>query len=172
MNDFDEYFEKFLLKWEGVDFENDPDDRGGMTKFGIDARTNPTVDIAHLTKEKARILYWKEFQESPGRNMSIPISWMFFDTEVNAGRKQTIKILQRALKVRDDGEIGPKTENALLTFKDLPLLIHRFTAEREKFYKNLAFLRPSLGKYLKGWLNRTADMHRLAAAMIPRKEIV
>jgi lysozyme family protein len=34
--------------------ERDPDDPGGLTKFGIDQRSHPTVDINALRLEQAK----------------------------------------------------------------------------------------------------------------------
>jgi len=42
----------WLFKWEGTYYEDDKDDPGGATKFGIDQRSHPHVDIRNLTAEQ------------------------------------------------------------------------------------------------------------------------
>ena len=63
----DERFEAmidFVLQWEvvkdrqgNVIAEDDPDDPGGLTKYGIDQRSHPNVDIRNLTEEEAKDIY-------------------------------------------------------------------------------------------------------------------
>src|SRR6478735_11274468 len=53
---FDEYFD-WLVPWEGAAYENVPGDPGGPTKYGIDQRSHPDVNIRALTKEQAKAIY-------------------------------------------------------------------------------------------------------------------
>ena len=63
----DKVLDKFfnhLMKCEGWDkVTNDPDDPGGLTKYGISKKAYPNEDIANLTLERAKELfrrdYWK-----------------------------------------------------------------------------------------------------------------
>ncbi len=139
----------WLFKWEGTKLDLDKDDPGNYvnglligTKYGIDARSHPNVDIPHLTAEEATEIYWNEYWIRCGCNMmKQPMDWVFFDTCVNCG-------FGRAKQFMRDSGRDPKK------FMDL----------REDFYADLAERRPSSRKFLKGWLNRTQDLRKVAFA--------
>jgi lysozyme family protein len=149
-------FMPFVFRWEGETYENSSSDPGGETKFGIDKRSHPEIDIAALTKEKALEIYWQEFQTIPSALVH-PVKWVFFDTQINCGKTQAIKLLQRALFVRPDGDIGEKTAEALSS-EDKNTIAFNMIDQREAFYKRLAYIKPDLEVYLQGWLNRCADL--------------
>ncbi len=106
--DFDEAFD-ILIGHEGghVDHPNDP---GGETKYGISKRAYPDVNIAALTLDDAKAIYREDYWDRV-RADELPAELRFplFDGAVNAGVAQSIKWLQRAVGVRDDGVIGPVT---------------------------------------------------------------
>lgn len=132
-------FIPFIFKWEGG-YDNDPDDPGGETKFGIDKRSHPEVDIRHLTQESATEIYWREYWVKHGCEwLDRPLGEVFFNACVNcgAGRARTLLAATAA----------PPTATA-------------FLAAQEAFYRRLVAARPGLRKFLKGWLNRTADLQR------------
>jgi len=132
-------FIPFVFQWEGG-YDNDPDDPGGETKFGIDKRSHPGVDIKSLTREQATEIYWREYWVKYGCEWHAePLGEVFFNACVNCGEGRARKILQATPT--------PHTAAA-------------FLAEQEAFYQRLAAARPALKKFLKGWLNRTADLGR------------
>ena len=106
--DFDEAFD-ILIGHEGghVDHPNDP---GGETKYGISKRAYPDVNIAALTLDDAKAIYREDYWDRV-RADELPSELRFplFDAAVNSGVAQSIKWLQRAVGVRDDGVIGPVT---------------------------------------------------------------
>ena len=142
--------------------ENDASDPGRLTKFGIDQRSHPDVDIKNLTVEQAieiyRTCYWNPAQ---GDILPYPLNLEHFDSAVNLGLHQAIKLLQRACGANDDGVWGPKTMAAVLnTCKasgSVATALHTADLRRD-FYKNLADNKASAMKYLKGWLNRLNDL--------------
>jgi len=50
MADFDPAVAKTLIREGGARFTDNPDDRGGATKYGISQRAYPGVDIPSLTE--------------------------------------------------------------------------------------------------------------------------
>lgn len=168
-----DYFE-LLMEFEGVVLTNDPADPGGATKFGIDQRSNPGVDIASLTKGKAEMLYLKEWASSAAAKIPAPISFAYFDLAVNAGETQAARCLQRAASVPVvDGKAGPQTLSmvlAMISQGQAGKLLLRLTAERDLFYKRLAHSRPKLTRFLNGWLRRSRMMHNWAVARLDDKE--
>ena len=125
----------FLWKWEGTKFENDPDDPGGATKYGIDQRSHPKEDIKNLTEDRAKEIYYSEYWNSNRcEKMVYPLGEAFFDTCVNCGRGRADKLLQISRSAAG------------------------FLNARDDFYRRLADARPRSRKYLTGWLNRTAAL--------------
>lgn len=166
-----DYFD-LLMEFEGVAFENDPADPGGATKFGIDQRSHPGIDVKSLTKAGAERIYLEEFGRSFATHLPSPISFVYFDLAVNAGESQAAKCLQRAVGVRVDGTPGPQTSAAvadMLERAEHGKLLGRLSAQRELFYLNLAHTRPKMNRFLKGWLRRAKAMNAWAAARLNDK---
>lgn len=125
-------FLPFIFEWEGTSYENDPDDPGGATKYGIDSRSHPGVDIRNLTAEGATAIYWKEYQEDGCVPMPSPYAEVFFNCAVNCG-------LSRA-----------KGFDKQIPGADASMFLRLQT----DYYQALAAAHPVMRKYLKGWLNR------------------
>lgn len=127
-------FWPFLMEWEGRAFEDDRDDPGGATKFGIDQRSHPGVNIRQLTEEQAFEIYSKEWDAAGCNDMPSPKAEVFFDTAVNMG-------------------LGMARE-----FNNPDATAYAMLQQRDGFYRSLAKRRPVMQKFLRGWLNRTADL--------------
>lgn len=135
-------FLPFLFKWEGG-YDNDPDDPGGETHFGIDKRSHPDVDIKNLTKEGAADIYWRDYWVRHGCEwLKPPLGEVFFNACVNCGAGRARTLLEAAQPATAAG----------------------FLDAQEAFYRRLAGARPPLRKFLQGWLNRTADLRRWTRA--------
>lgn len=129
----------FLWTWEGTKYENDSDDPGGETRWGIDKRSHPGEDIRNLTEERAKEIYWlKYWEQYHCEDYAYPLGEIVFNCCVNAGWGRAQKIIVVA------GKNGKK-----------------FLAEQDAFYRRLAEARPSSRKFLKGWLNRTNALRGL-----------
>jgi len=125
---FDKIIE-FTLDYEGG-YVKDLADLGGETKYGISKRAYPHEDIAGMTIERATELYKRDYWDR--LNIEDDVMHMVaFDTAVNIGVKRTTAFLN-----------GCPSANDLIT-------------RREEYYNNLAIKRPSMKKFLRGWLNRT-----------------
>jgi lysozyme family protein len=157
---FTDFFE-WLMKWEGETYENVPGDPGGETKFGIDKASHPKEDIRNLTRKQAQAIYWDEYWNAVRANdLPVPLDWVVTDIAVNNGRVRAIKWLQEAIGVTADGQFGPKTKAALPVGKENVEKIRvALLSRRDAFYHEIA--RGSLKKFLKGWLNRNADLDRV-----------
>lgn len=145
-------FIPFLWEWEGTVFEDDPDDRGGATKYGIDKASHPNEDIRNLTEQRAKEIYWKEYW-TPLQCEALPegVGEVVMDIGVNNGKSRAAKWLQTLVGVKVDGDIGPKTIEAT-TKQPKEVLIRSLLLRREGFYYDIAKGRQA--KFLKGWLNR------------------
>lgn len=146
---FDDAFRILVNPQHEGGFTDNPKDPGNWTggrvgvgtckgtKFGISAKTYPNEDIAHLTLERAKFLYQRDFWGPAGCDI-VPdkVKYELFDTAVNSGVVQAIKLLQRAVDATADGIIGPQT-TLRVTSCDQQWLLRRFQAKRIQFYTSL-----------------------------------
>lgn len=151
--------------------DDDPADHGGRTSRGItqreyDAwrrgRKQPTLDVWKAPQSDIEAVYREEYWEPNCGLMPIGLDYLYFDMAVNAGPYRAAKLLQQALGVTADGRIGPITREALATANG-PQLVERYSAAKRVFYINL-----HQPKFIKGWLNRTEDVRKIALAMIQK----
>mgnify|MGYP006935480410 CR=1 FL=1 len=125
-------------------------DQGGTTRWGISQNAYPGLDIAQLSREEAEKLYLRDYWK-PIRGNALPpaIALLLFDASVNHGPRQAIKLLQAALKVKQDGIMGPETVGAAKTYPRSELIV-RFLYCRDMFYELIA-QRPEHAASLYGW---------------------
>ncbi len=160
-NRFNKWFD-WLLKWEGTVFENDPDDPGGATKFGIDQRSHPKEDIRHLTKDRAAEIYWNDYwTRSKAHMMPFGVGEVVANIAVNAGLGRASKWLQASVDVTADGQIGEKTIAAVLAANSTSLA-EELLQKTEAHYRSIA--KGQLSKFLKGWLNRNNDLREFISS--------
>lgn len=154
---FDLAFDRLIGNEGG--YVNNPGDPGGETNFGISKRSYPTVDIASLTRDQAKVIYFRDFWQRGQMDQYDPaIAFQVFDIAVNSGIETAIRMLQRAAGVADDGHVGPITIAAIKS-RSVTDVIMLLTAERLIFWCKLSTW-PTFGK---GWARRAADNLRYAA---------
>lgn len=182
MADFDKYFPT-LLSFEGG-FVNDPADLGGATNKGITMKTfmaqapkllgiaSPTLnDLKALTDEQAKRIYKTCYWDAVhGDEIEFQLlAEIIFDFYVNAGAP-AVRQLQHVLNdlsttpcLPADGVIG---KNTLIMLKkiDQHVVYTMYKHWRINYYRNLVAARPSMQKYLKGWLNRVNSFPDLQTA--------
>lgn len=153
-------FEKavsFVLRHEGG-YSNDTHDSGGETKYGISKAAYPTLDIKNLTMDDAKAIYKLDYWDRCFCAVfPQPISFVLFDAAVNQGQAKAIRMLQAALKVKQDGKVGPITIGAAQR-ADIGHITAMFVARRAYQYA----LHPEVIRYGQGWFNRLAECHQLA----------
>lgn len=145
-----------VLRCEGG-YSNDPNDPGGETKFGISKTYHPEVDIRSLDLSDAKTIYlnkyWLPIQCNKIAEMHFGLALMIFDCAVNPGMGAAIRILQRALAIKDDGVLGMNTDAAIKVC--IPeKVICDMTVYRIFYYMIRCKNDPDKNRYLKGWLRR------------------
>lgn len=101
-----------LMKNEGG-YVNNPNDKGGKTKYGISKKAYPNEDIENLTLDKAREIYKRDYwNRCKCDYLPDALSVATFDFAVNSGVKTAIKHLQTSLGIKSDGIIGNQTLGA------------------------------------------------------------
>ena len=176
-----------VIKDEGGDkYTNSINDPGKSTKWGITipaltdwrgASTNvvnvPTAeDIKALTFDDAVSFYeWLLKSTKSGSIQNETVRWFVFDAAVHTGKTQAVKLLQRALGVKDDGLLGAVTL-AAVPYLNGDKLCRLFAVEQMLFYGRLAAKNlndadkdgiPDQLEFLPGYLNRLADKMRKIA---------
>lgn len=147
---FDASFDK-LLGSEGG-YVNNPKDPGGETRYGVSKRSYPDEDIANLTLERAKALYKRDFWDrAQCDKLPQALAFQVFDAAVNSGIGQSIRFLQRAVGVADDGQLGPLSIAAIQR-RDCSEIIARFNAERLEFMTKLSVW----DQFGRGWARRIA----------------
>jgi lysozyme family protein len=153
--DFNQAVQKTLVHEGG--YVDNPNDKGGPTKYGITQADMPGVNIAAITTEMAvayyREHYWKDLYSQINDQ---PTADKLFDTGVLFGVGTAVKLLQIALKnkimVVSDGVFGEQTlaalnqagANFVLAYR--PVLLNHCM--------NIVNRNPSDGVFLEGWANR------------------
>ena len=165
-------------------FVDDPDDPGGVTKYGVTLGTLKRLgldltgdkrvtraDVKAMTPAKARDIYIRDYFYRP-KISELPqvLQASVFDMQVNSG-SNSVKILQRLLRemghrVDVDGAIGPQTLRAAgLAFEEAPdHLADAYGIARRNYYYALADRRAASRKYARrrdggkgGWIKRAEE---------------
>lgn len=152
---------KLLLKHEGG-FVNNPKDPGGMTNLGVTQRVWEQW-VGHAVDEKemraltpalvATMYKQKYWDKVSGDMLPSGVDHAVFDFAVNSGPGRAAKTLQTLLGVKQDGDIGLKTLDKVVSL-DSSKLIADYNAARLEFLKAL----PTWGTFGKGWDTRVASV--------------
>jgi lysozyme family protein len=173
----EDQFERALahvLALEGG-WSDDPYDPGGPTNMGVTlavlarwqgiAVSEGNVEalkrqLKSLPAETARAIYRERYWRAAAcPKLPWPLALMHFDAAVNQGVKRATLMLQEALGVEIDGEIGPETLAAAhAAVKDEVLARHADI--RRRAYRAL----PHFWRFGRGWLARVEATLRAAHA--------
>jgi uncharacterized protein (TIGR02594 family) len=164
-----------VLAMEGG-WTDDPHDPGGPTNFGITltafaahtrtdvtAQTYPELKagLRAIAPERVRAIYLERYwRPSRAELLPPPIAVMHFDAAVNHGVCGAARLLQQALGVEADGEIGPLTLAAAAA-QPLGDSLERYASQRRARYRSLGHF----WRFGRGWLARVDAT--LAAAQAP-----
>jgi lysozyme family protein len=162
MSDFEKSFQT-CIGFEGG-YADDPDDRGGETKFGISKRAYPAVDIKSLTTDDARQIYFNDYWNplQLGRVLDDALACEIFEQAVNLGKTQAALHLQQALTmiglaVAVDGKVGPETigkANLAATTGKKDVLLKALNGLQFMRYMEIVRSDPGQKKFFVGWLRR------------------
>jgi lysozyme family protein len=153
---FDSAFEK-VLQVEGG-FSDHAADPGGKTRYGITEAVARRVgyrgDMRELPLDLAKRIYREDYWNAVRAEQLPPaIRYAVFDAAVNSGPAQSVRWLQRALGVTDDGVIGPQTLSAA-NQANPDALRARLVAQRLRFMTNL----DTFSSFGRGWTRRCCDI--------------
>lgn len=145
---FDQAFQ-IVIGAEGG-YSNDSRDPGGETRYGISKRSYPAVDIANLTLDQAKAIYFRDYWTTAGCDkLTDSLAIIVFDSAVNSGPGQAVRWLQAAAGVPQDGAIGPVTLAAVARMKPEQAAVDSLAA-RLLFMASL----PTWPTFRLGWTRR------------------
>lgn len=156
MAGYNEAFDR-VMGHEGG-YVNTPRDPGGETNWGISKRSYPNVDIANLTRDGAKAIYFTDFWIPCGQFLDDGVQYQMFDAAVNHGMQTAIRMLQRAVGVADDGHWGPHSQSQYDSMEEHDV-IFRFLAERLEYMAKLL----RFDTFGRGWSKRIAQNLRYGA---------
>lgn len=153
---------RLTLGFEGGT-SNDPNDRGGLTRFGITQGTYSrwrahqglfSQKVTKISDEEVRAIYRHWYWNAAHCDELPPIlAQCVFDAAVNHGAVRAIRLLQKALHLPDDGVFGPQTREAAKE-ADEHDTVSRYLDAREDFYAEIIEHDPSQVTFEHGWSNR------------------
>ncbi len=173
---------KHVLEMEGG-FTDDPHDPGGPTNKGITlevfarwkavtveatSRARLVDDLKRIPDDVVRSIYEARYWR-PGRCAELPgpIALFHFDACVNHGVGGAARLLQAALGVSVDGEIGPVTLAAVKQHS-ITKTLEGYAEVRRARYRAL----PHFWRFGRGWLNRVETTLAAARAEMGKAAIL
>lgn len=160
-------------------YTNDPADAGSWTggavgagelrgtKYGISAAAFPALDIAHLTLADAQTIYRRDYWERVrGDDLPDALALTLFDSAVNQGVFRASTILQSAVGVTQDGDIGPETLAAVARADVLDTLAQVTWLRQCSYYSDAAWK-----LYGHGWSKRLATVTVLSLVYTDAPEL-
>jgi lysozyme family protein len=165
---FDDAFAVLVDPQHEGGYSSDPNDSGNWTggkcgdgalkgtKFGISAASYPDEDIANLTLERARSIYFADFWVASGcEQLPDALRYQMFDLAVNTSAPKhpttAIKLLQRAVGAVPDGVLGPETISKA-TAMESRVALSRLRGRAIQRYTDFE----TWGLYGRGWMRRMA----------------
>ncbi|MDX2155149.1 MAG: TIGR02594 family protein [Hyphomicrobiaceae bacterium] len=153
-----------ILEFEGG-WTDDRFDPGGPTNKGItlavfaeargEAVTSDTIERLKLELRSIpdslveRLYHERYWLKARCPDLPRALAHFHFDAAVNQGVGGAARMLQEALGVETDGEIGPLTLGAVVA-KPIPELLDRYAAIRRRRYRGLQHF----WRFGRGWLTR------------------
>lgn len=148
-------------------------DPGGLTNFGVTQKTYdayrtrmglPLQSVRNITQEEVRSIYYHDYAK-PVRFDELPagIDYVMFDMAIHSGVSRAVKLLQRTLKVQQDGDFGSKTMNALqaVAKHSVTSLIEAVLETRLAFLKTLRNWKANAN----GWQKRITFVQKNALSL-------
>lgn len=160
-----------VLRHEGG-FSNHPRDPGGATMKGVTQRVydayctrqgKPKQSVRDISDTELHDIYRRQYWDRiEGDTLPAGIDYVVFDGAVNSGPAQSIKWMQRAIKIDSaDGTLGELTLAKVGDHYDNDLLVADICSRRMAFLKSLT----TWDAFGKGWSQRVSDVKRIGQVL-------
>jgi lysozyme family protein len=136
-------------------------DNGGRTFAGVDQSSHPRFPFGNPKPSDVIAAYLQDWNLVRAGELPGPLGAVVANYGVNCGSDRAVKLLQEALGVEADGDLGPVTM-AAVGRADAVQLSLAVVDKADAFYRYLAAHGDN--KFLRGWLNRNNDLRAFIAA--------
>jgi lysozyme family protein len=154
-----------------ANFSDDPHDPGGPTMCGITQSEydtyrrslgEPTQSVKLISQAEGQAIYQTSYWQPHCPQLAAGLDLSFFDSSVNMGPEQAIRILQSALNIDVDGIWGPQTAGAVAGIAAVKTVIEAFTAQREAVYRTFS----TFQYFGTDWIRRATEIGNASVQMI------
>jgi len=128
----------------------------GLPSRNVNMKNIPQAHVEEFYKDQ----FWNKIR---GSQLPPLAAQQLFDYSVNSGIWQAVKDLQRVVKVKPDGKIGPGTMGAVQKFVQQygdKELAKKILGARKNFVNNLAS-KPKYKSFRKGWMKRLDQIGKM-----------
>ncbi len=155
-------------------YVNHPDDPGGATNYGITQRTYDswrrrtgagTKHVKYISMSEVHQIYKEDYWNPiKGDLQPIGLDYTCYDASVNSGIGRGPKWTQKAVGVKADGKVGPKTLAAMnaLTEEETVKAIKKAAALRMGFLRGLSHWKT----FGRGWTRRVHEVEAGSIGMV------
>jgi lysozyme family protein len=141
-------------------------DKGGETKYGISKRAYPNENIKDLTLERAQEIYRCDYWNRCKCDfLPDALSVAVFDFAVNSGVNRAVRLLQKALGVKQDGIMGNETIGAANRLNPSATL-EKYLDLRLEFVLNIIKKNPTQKVFEKGWTRRIERVRKYCEELV------
>ena len=153
-----------------------PNDRGGLTNFGLTKPFLQTVtcrdwsdeDVRSMTRQRAEGVYklWLKMRRLDQLPDDYLLAWVVIDFAIIAGERRAIRALQKFMGLYTDGIAGTETQGAWhrLNAEERTQAAAFVVAERTLHHFNDLAANPDQLVFARGWGARVAEQIRACAA--------
>lgn len=175
--------------YEGRVFEVVPGDRGGPTKWGITIGRVATIkgvklpkpgtaaynrlveDLKALSPDEIKAIYKRDYWDAVrGDDLPPGVDFAVADFGLNSGPSRAAKYLCRCLGMKQSGTLNNEVIQAAKQ-ADADDLVNTYCDARAAFLRGIVASNTSQGKFLKGWLNRVADVRSRSLKLVNVKPL-
>lgn len=151
-------------------FSHSAHDPGGATMCGIIQREydtyrkhhgEPVRGVALITQVEGEDIYNVNYWLPYCPMLPTGLDMSFFDSSVNEGTHEAIRILQYSIDIDNDGAWGPITELAIKGIDNVPMTIRRFAGRRSAVYH----MTRGDQYFDEDWQRRTTEIRDTSLAM-------
>jgi Glycosyl hydrolase 108 len=154
-----------------ANFSDDPHDPGGATMCGITQSEYDTYresldeseqSVKLISQAEGQAIYQMSYWQPHCPQLPTGLDLSFFDSSVNMGPEEAIRILQSALNINADGIWGPQTAGAVADIVAVKTVIEAFTARREAVYRTFS----TFQFFGADWIRRATEIGNESIQMI------
>jgi lysozyme family protein len=159
--------------WSDVkyNYSDDRGDPGGKTMCGIiqreydhfrKSRRLPVRDVRLIQEWEGHMIYYSWYWLPYCPDLPAGLNLSFFDTSVNMGTVEAIRLLQRTIGLPPDGLWGPKTATEVALTPASVAVLNTFAGHRLDAYKQMN----TFHLFGHGWTARTERIRKTSLEML------